>query len=174
MSSDRKDNDRRTPELTGTTLKVYRYLYRAGKPCGIHDIQRGLGLSSSSVALYHIRKLLDARMIREEAGVGNSSSDESNHDGLQAETDSISRVNRVSGYVVDRLLFDNMIRIRRSLIPVQVGYATFFATALAVLLLLLRPTVLSGAYMFAIIIIGIAIGIFSYQAIKAASRDRVT
>ena len=173
MSSDKKDNQRRAPEITGTTLKVYRYLYRQGKPCGIHDIQRGLGLSSSSVALYHVRKLLDAGMIREEAEVGHSTSNENNDGGLEAQSDSKGGDNRVSGYVVDRLLFDNMIRVRRSLIPVQVGYAIFFATSLAVLLLLLRPPVPSGAYLFAIIVISIAVGIFSYQTIRTASRDRV-
>lgn len=167
VSSDRKDNRQPTLELTGTTLKVYRYLYRAGKPCGIHDIRRGLNLSSSSVALYHVRKLLDAGMIREQtpthaSNQGNDLVEEgSSSDGIEKGT---------VGYVVDKVLFDNMIRIRRSLIPVQVGYAIFFATALAVLLLLLRPAILSGAYLFAIIIIAIAVGIFSYQAIRTASR----
>ena len=171
MSSDRKDNLPRTPELTGTTLKVYRYLYRQGKPCGIHDIQRGLGLSSSSVALYHVRKLLDAGMIREQGPThaSNQGSDLVEEGSRTGNTDK-----GTAGYVVDRVLFDNMIRIRRSLIPVQVGYAIFFATALAVLLLLLRPPFVSGAYLFAIIVISIAVVIFLYQAIRAASRDRVT
>ena len=148
-------------ELTGTTLKVYRYLYREGKPRGIRDIQRGLGLSSSSVALYHVRKLLEAGMIREQ-----EPSDTSSILGIGQDTEK-----RSTGYVVDRLLFDSMIRIRRSLIPVQVGYAIFFATALVVLLFLLRPSVLSGDYLFAIIMISIAVGIFCYQAFKAARRD---
>lgn len=164
---DRSKPDRQL-ELTGTTLRVYRYLYRAGKPCGIHEIQRGLGLSSSSVALYHVRKLLDAAMIREDQGAASSSEENALQ---QAERESTDGEKRTTGYVVDRLLFDNMIRIRRSLIPVQVGYSIFFATALAVLLFLLRPAVLSGAYVFAITTIVIAVGIFVYQTIKAASRN---
>ncbi|MFI5421405.1 MAG: hypothetical protein ACHQ1H_10605, partial [Nitrososphaerales archaeon] len=88
--------------LGGTTLRVYRYLYRQAKPLGVHDVQRGLGLSSFSVAQYHIKKLLAAGLIREE----------------------------VAGYVVDRILFENMIRIRRSVIPLQLGYSAFFATSL--------------------------------------------
>ncbi|MHB8567247.1 MAG: helix-turn-helix domain-containing protein [Nitrososphaerales archaeon] len=79
--------------LTGTTLRVYRYLYRAGRPCGIHDIQRGLGLSSSSVALYHVRKLLDAGLIRE--------SDRATGEVADSEKGA-------GGYVVDRLMFDNI------------------------------------------------------------------
>ena len=31
--------------LGGTTLRVYRYLYRQARPLGVHDVQRGLGLS---------------------------------------------------------------------------------------------------------------------------------
>lgn len=76
------------------------------------------------------------------------------------------------GYLVDRLLFDNMIRIRRSLIPVQVGYAIFFATALVLLLSLFRPATLSGAYVFALMTIAVAVGLFIYQAIMTASRNR--
>ncbi|MHB8568545.1 MAG: hypothetical protein ACYC7D_16000 [Nitrososphaerales archaeon] len=71
------------------------------------------------------------------------------------------------------LMFDNMIRIKRSLIPLQVAYSLFFATALVILLVLLKPSVLSGAYVFALIIIGIACAIFSYQAIKAVSRSMI-
>ena len=47
--------------LSGTTLKVYRFLYKQGaRPVSLHDIQRGLKLSSASLAQYHVRKLLDA------------------------------------------------------------------------------------------------------------------
>ncbi|MGI0085682.1 MAG: hypothetical protein ACREBQ_11430, partial [Nitrososphaerales archaeon] len=77
---------------------------------------------------------------------------------------------QTSGYVVDTVIFDNMIRIRRSLIPFQVAYAIFFATALGILLVLFRPSELSAGYLFALVIIGIAIAIFSHQAIKTSSR----
>ncbi len=46
MKSERDEED----VLKGTTLKVYRFIYRQGKPMGIHDVQRGLTLSSPSVA----------------------------------------------------------------------------------------------------------------------------
>jgi hypothetical protein len=159
-SKERKDS-RGEPELTGTTLRVYRYLYRAGKPCGIHDIQRGLRLSSSSVALYHVRKLLAAGLIKEAGGAVQDAGEEKSREEANS--------GKASGYVVDKVIFENMIRIRRSLIPVQVAYAIFFATALVILISLLRPAVLSGAYVFALIIIMIACAIFSYQALKAAS-----
>lgn len=133
--------------LNGTTLRVYRFLYRSGKPLGIHDIQRGLGLSSTSVADYHIKKLLSAQLIKEDP---NS-----------------------SGYFVDRVIFDNMVRIRSSLIPVQIGYVVFFAVALAVLLILFRPSVLDGAYFFSLTIIAIALVIFSVQSIRIIKRSGI-
>ena len=51
--------------MQGTTLKVYRYLYKIGKPAGISEVQKGVGLSSPSVAHYQIKKLEEAGLIRE-------------------------------------------------------------------------------------------------------------
>lgn len=54
--------------LKGTTLRVYRHLFKAGKPVSVGDIRRGLDLSSVSVAQYHVKKLLELGLIREEQG----------------------------------------------------------------------------------------------------------
>jgi predicted DNA-binding transcriptional regulator len=110
--------------LGGTTLRVYRYLYRQAKPQGVHDVQRGLGLSSFSVAQYHIKKLVADGLVREDP----------------------------AGYVVDRIVFENMIRIRKSVIPLQLGYSLFFATTLFLLLTIFRPPLLSGMYVFSIVV----------------------
>jgi len=162
LSEEKKTNGFAKVELGGTTLRVYRYLYRMGKPCGIREIQRGLGLSSPSVAVYHVRKLLDAGMIREEQG-GQK----------EAEERSAADVEKGSGYVVDRMIYENMIRIRRSLIPFQVAYSMFFATALVILIVLLRPSVISGAYIFSLFVITAACGLFAYQAVKSVSKNAV-
>jgi predicted transcriptional regulator len=69
--------------LKGTTYKVYRYILKQNRPVGISDVQKGLGLSSPSVSQYHIRKLLQLGMIREEQ----------------------------SGYVIDKMVLENIIRI---------------------------------------------------------------
>lgn len=159
--TEKKTNDITRLELGGTTLRVYRYLYRMGKPCGIREIQRGLSLSSPSVAVYHVRKLLDAGMIREEQGIETESPN-----GSDGERGS-------AGYVVDRMIYENMIRIRRSLIPFQVAYSVFFATALVILVLLLRPTVITGAYIFSLFVIAAACGLFAYQAVKSVSKNAV-
>ncbi len=48
----------RNQELRGKTLKVYLYLLKHG-PSELRDIQRGLNLSSASLASYHLGKLLE-------------------------------------------------------------------------------------------------------------------
>ncbi|MDH5448347.1 MAG: helix-turn-helix domain-containing protein [Candidatus Bathyarchaeota archaeon] len=54
-------------KLKGTTLQVYWHLLRSGKPTTIRRLQRELGLSSPSVASYHLEKLLDMELIRKNA-----------------------------------------------------------------------------------------------------------
>jgi hypothetical protein len=126
--------------LNGTTLRVYRYLYRqAGKPIGVHDVQSGLGLSSPSVAHYHIRKLVEEGLAREDAG----------------------------GYVVDKHFFENMIRIRKSIIPFQTTYLALFLSSLFLLLTLFRAQDISGGYIFALFVNILAVGIFSWETIKS-------
>ena len=125
--------------LVGTTLTVYRYLYRVGKPQGIRDIQKGLEMSSPSVAQYHVRKLFQAGLIKEEEG----------------------------GYVVDKNVFENVIRIRRSVIPIQVAHSVFFATMLVALFVLFRAMLGSSLFIFAFVAIALAMILFGFQAFKS-------
>ncbi|MGI0085751.1 MAG: winged helix-turn-helix domain-containing protein, partial [Nitrososphaerales archaeon] len=104
--------------LHRTTLKVYRFIYKHGdktNPVGVHEVQRGTGLSSPSLSQYHIRKLVSAGLVKE---VG-------------------------EGYVVDRIIFENMIRIGRMRIPFTTSLVAFFAASLAILTVLLRPATLT-------------------------------
>ncbi len=126
--------------LGGTTLRVYRYLYKTGKPLGIHDVQRGLGLSSASVAEYHLKKLLRDGLIKEGG----------------------------SGYIVDRVMFENMVRLGRWVLPFQATYAAFFVTTLAMLVTIFRPTTLTSSYVFALMVNIVALGVSVYETWKAA------
>jgi predicted DNA-binding transcriptional regulator len=128
--------------LRGTTLRVYRFIYRQGRPVGIHDVQRGLELSSPSVAQYHIRKLLSVGLIREEQ----------------------------QGYVIDRLIFESMIRVRRALIPFQATYSIFFASTLVVMLTILRPPEVTSIYAFALIVNAVALASSLYEVLRALQR----
>jgi hypothetical protein len=49
--------------LEGTTLSVYLYVAKEGKPVGPRDVLRGVHLNSPSVAYRHLQKLEDAGLL---------------------------------------------------------------------------------------------------------------
>ena len=126
--------------LEGTTRKVYRYIYRQTEPVGIHDVQRGLRLSSPSVADYHIKKLLRAGLLKE---VGD-------------------------GYQANRMAFENLVRVRNRALPLQTAYAVFFFIALVALVTVLRPNQVSSLYVFSLILAVAALGISILESYRAA------
>jgi predicted DNA-binding transcriptional regulator len=125
--------------LSGTTRRVYRYVYRRG-PVRLHEIQRDLRLSSSSVADYHVQKLLNMKLIREKSGQDGS-----------------------LGYVAEEAVFEAMVRIRRTVIPLWTTATAFFAAGLVVLLTILRPTSLSSTYLFSLVLVTAAVCISAYE-----------
>jgi predicted DNA-binding transcriptional regulator len=50
--------------LQGKTLRIYSYLLTHNE-AGIRELQRNLGLSSSSVVTHHIKKLIEQGLIRQ-------------------------------------------------------------------------------------------------------------
>ncbi len=56
-----KDNNE---ELEGTTLNVFLYVVKKGKPIGPRDVMKALSLSSPSVAYRHLQKLDDLGYIQ--------------------------------------------------------------------------------------------------------------
>lgn len=125
-------------ELSGTTYRVYRYMLKQNRPMGISEVQRGLGLSSPSVAQYHIKKLFRLGLVREEQ----------------------------EGYVVDRVVIENVIRIRRVSLPLQIAYVAFFGATLFILLSFLSSPTISSLYFLAVMINVAALGIFLYESYK--------
>lgn len=84
-------------DLWGKTLKVYRHVLKVGKPIRLVDVQRDLGFSSASLAQYHLKKLDEMGLVREDQ----------------------------EGYVVDRMAYQQVFRIRRTLIPFQLASVLF-------------------------------------------------
>lgn len=145
MSADSDGNrTKKTPDepLSGTTYRVYKFMFKEGKPVGIYDIQRGLRLSSPSVAQYHTKKLLQLGLIKE----------------------------GTDGYVVDKIVFDNMIRIRRMTIPIQMAYAAFFAVLVGALLTMLRPQTVTSSYFVGLTSALVAFLIFIHQTVQTLRR----
>ena len=59
--------DSQEPE--GTTLNVYSYVVKRGKPVGPREVMRGANLSSPSVAYWHLQKLENSGLLQKnEAG----------------------------------------------------------------------------------------------------------
>lgn len=133
-----------TPEtyLKGTTYRVYRYMVKQGHPVRISEVQKALGLSSPSVAQYHIRKLLRLGLIREEQ----------------------------EGYAIDKMVLENVVRFRRVSIPVQTAYVAFFVVTLLILILFLRPATISSVYFFALVVNGVALCVSLYEMAKTLRR----
>ncbi len=56
-------NDEIESLLKGKTQQVYFYMLRHLRPMGMREIQRGSGLSSPSLAIYHLNKLKNLSLI---------------------------------------------------------------------------------------------------------------
>jgi len=54
-------------DLRGNTLRVYVYALKKGK-VGVREVQRSLGFSNASLAQYHVNKLADMGLLKEEGG----------------------------------------------------------------------------------------------------------
>ena len=117
--------------LSGTTLKVYRYMFKSGGPVRPGDIQKDLGFSSLSVAQYHVKKLLEFGLIREEQG----------------------------GYAIEKVVFESIVRFRHLAIPYQLGYIAFFASSLVVMLTVLRPATIASVCFFSLLVVIVAAAI---------------
>ena len=55
-------SDGQEPE--GTTLKLYSFVVKKGKPVGPREVMRGANLSSPSVAYWHLQKLEDSGLLQ--------------------------------------------------------------------------------------------------------------
>jgi DNA-binding Lrp family transcriptional regulator len=129
--------------LRGLALKIYRFILKNDKPVGIREVQRALNLSSPTLALYHMNKLEEAGLIKKEA----------------------------NGYVADRIILENVIRLRRILIPRNFFYTIFLMTSLVMLAVFLRPPTISREYIFSLAVISIAAATSVYETIKVLSQE---
>ena len=57
------NEDKDVQEIYGNTLRIYWFMVRENKPHSAREIQRRVGLSSSSLALHHLKKLMDEGLV---------------------------------------------------------------------------------------------------------------
>ena len=95
-----------TQEPEGTTLNVYAYVVKKGKPVGPREVMRGASLSSPSVAYWHLQKLENSGLLQK---------------------------NGAGEYVVkEKANISGHIWIGRNLVPRLMCYALFFLGILIV------------------------------------------
>jgi hypothetical protein len=54
-----------TREIKGNTLEVYLHVLKHG-PCELREVQRGVGLSTASLASYHLSRLIDFGYVKQD------------------------------------------------------------------------------------------------------------
>ncbi len=131
--------------LKGTTFKVYKFVLKSRGPVGIRETQRGLKLSSATLASYHLEKLKDAGLLK------------------QSE----------QGYEPNRVFLKTMILFRGMLIPKYSFYSLFFVSALIVELFVFKPPILTREYIFALAIISAAAIAFIYETVSTLLKESI-
>ncbi len=131
--------------LVGKTLHVYRYAIKQNKPVGVREVQRALKFKSPTSASYHLAKLEEAGLLKQ----------------------------TTEGYAVEKLVLENYIKLRRMLIPKYLLLSLFFAVALIIDIVIFRPPELSRDFVFATVIIVIAMVSYAYLAFVTLSRSRL-
>lgn len=131
--------------LRGTTLKIYKFVLKSKGPVGIRETQRGLKLSSPTLASYHLEKLREAGLLKQS----------------------------MQGYEPDLVFLKIMIRFRGTLIPRYFFYSIFFISALITELAIFKPPILTRAYFFAVGVIFVASVAFIYETVRALLKESI-
>lgn len=131
--------------LKGTTLKVYKFVLKSKGPVGIRETQRGLKLSSPTLASYHLEKLREAGLLKQ----------------------------RMQGYEPNRVFLKTMILLRGMLIPRYLFYSIFFILSLIVELVIFKPSVLTREYFFAVGVIFVASVAFIYETVQTLLKESI-
>ena len=71
-------------QIYGKTWDVYLCILTSSDPIGVRDIWRALGLSSPSLAQYHVNKLLNLRLIESTTGGKYVTNDEERLEALRS------------------------------------------------------------------------------------------
>ncbi|MBI2648526.1 MAG: hypothetical protein HYY68_04450 [Thaumarchaeota archaeon] len=130
-------------ELKGNTLRVYVYALKR-KHVGVREVQRSLRLSNPSLAQYHLNKLKELGLLKEEGG----------------EYEIVSNVN------VD--VMRDFLRVGTLLVPRFIFYAVLFTVFTAYLgSISLRIYADSPIVLWFTMLMGLASLIFWYEAQKA-------
>ena len=139
-------------KLEGTTLAVYTFVVKAGRPVGTRDVVRNVGLSSPSVAFRHLQKL---------EALGLLSKTEAGEYMVKEKT-------RIRGYFW----------VGRHLVPRMLVYSFFFMAALVVEVAVLAIHFAVENYEFKVffllltLITAAAMGLFLFEGLRSITRNK--
>jgi len=77
------------------------------------------------------------------------------------------------GYVVDKLVLENFVRLRQLLLPKYLFYFAAFATAVLIQITLFRPSQLTREYLFSTSMLAFAAAFFAYETIMTILKRRI-
>lgn len=67
-SDEAEDEEKLAAELKGNTLRVYLYVLKSAGNVGVREVQRALGFSSPTLAVYHLDKLAELGLVEKRYG----------------------------------------------------------------------------------------------------------
>ena len=131
-------------EINPTTFKIYLYIYRSPRPVTLRDIQKGLGMKSPSLVHYHLKRLKELGLIREEG----------------------------RGYVVAKNVIEGFVKFLGYPIPIYTFITALFLSSLAILVFIYPPQTLTKSYIFSLLMNITATLLFAYLSIKSYLKMR--
>lgn len=131
--------------LRGNTVQVYRYAIKMGRPIGVREVQKALNLSSPRLASYHLEKLEEVGLLKQTP----------------------------EGYIVDKLVLENFVKLRQLLLPKYFFYFVFFAATVVFQVILFRPSELTREYLFATTMLLIVAAYFGYETVTTLRKKKI-
>lgn len=141
-----EEGEKRRPSaaIKGNTLRVYMFLLRHG-PSELREVQRGLGLSTASLASYHLEKLIEAKYC------------------IQNERGQYCPVREASGEVLE-----GYSRIGAHLVPQLLFFAVLFTPVIGYFAIM---ALYNGAYVVFLAVASVALlGVLWFQTAKVWRR----
>jgi DNA-binding transcriptional ArsR family regulator len=131
--------------LRGKTAQVYRYALKMGRPIGVREVQRALKLSSPRLASYHLERLEETGLLRQTP----------------------------EGYVVDKVVLENFLRLQGLLVPKYFFFFVFFVAATIFQLVLFWPSELSREYLYTTTMLFIVAAYFGYETVTTLRKKKI-
>ena len=145
MAGGTNDTERKTiaeSQLKGNTLRTYLYVV-THKKSGVREIQRELHFSSSSLAQYHLAKLVDLGLLTENGG---------------------------EYFLADQVKVDvlkDFLQLGTLIVPRFIFYAVFFSIITGFLGYVVFVSGISNIYLFFLVMLIVASILFWYEAFRA-------